>query len=316
MEAGGCHPRLTASEDGGPSRSHALSVPDRSGLDPGCTMAPQSPNRTARPASPSPGGPDRPAGQLPATAISVGLSFPDSEDPQRPSDVAVIMPTVLRPVILRAVRSIYHQDFAGRIQILIGVDRAQGAIEPLRQLLDERPSHVSALILQLPWSTSVRHGGVHSATDSGSLRAILSFMANSRAVAYLDDDNEMMPDHISLLHDALQDKPWAWSLRLLVDERDGRDLAVDSWDSVGPDRGRISGGFVDTNCLMLDKVLCASVLGRWAETAQGQPGLTADRHLFAALRKAPYGVVNKATVRYFIRPTNILHQFIQSGRSL
>ena len=120
------------------------------------------------------------------------------------------------------------------------------------------------MLLQLPWSTSLRHGGVHGASDSGSLRATLSFMANSRAVAYLDDDNIMLPDHLRLLHEALQGKAWAWSQRMLVDERDDRDLAVDRWDSVGPGRGRMAsqGGFVDTNCLMLDKVICAPVLGR------------------------------------------------------
>lgn len=247
---------------------------------------------------------------------SLGLSFPDAGDPQQPADVAVVMPTALRPVIARAVASIYAQDFAGRIQILIGVDRPLGPLEPLLALLAQRPQHVAALVLQLPWSTSMRHGGLHSASDGGSLRSILSYAANSRAVAYLDDDNTLLSDHLRLLHAALQGKAWAWSRRMLVDERDDRDLAVDRWDSVGPDRGRMAGqgGLVDTNCLMLDKVVCSSILGRWAESGLGRPGVTADRHLFAMLRQAPYGEVKKATVRYYIRPTNILHHFMQTGQ--
>ncbi|MFM7086542.1 MAG: hypothetical protein ACKOXO_06080 [Cyanobium sp.] len=247
---------------------------------------------------------------------SLGFSFPDAGDPQQPADVAIVMPTVLRPVIVRAIASIYQQNFQGRIQILIGVDKPLGPLEPLLELLARRPSHVSALVLQLPWSTSARHGGMHTAIDTGALRTILSYMVNSRAVAYLDDDNILLDDHLRLLHAALQGKAWSWSQRMLVDERNDRDLAVDRWDSVGPDRGRMAsqGGFVDTNCLMLDKVLCSPILGRWAESGQGKPGLTADRHLFAALRRAPYGRVEKATVRYYIRPTNILHQFMQIGQ--
>ena len=62
---------------------------------------------------------------------------------------------------------------------------------------------------------------------------------------------------------------------------------------------------------MLDKMICASLLSRWSDSGQGRPGLTADRHLFDALREAPYGEVSKSTVRYFIRPTNILHALIR-----
>lgn len=247
----------------------------------------------------------------------LGYSFPDAGNPQQPADVAVVMPTVLRPVIQRAITSIFRQEFPGRIQILIGIDKAMGPLEPLLTLLGQRPSNISAMVLQLPWSTSMRHGGLYNAIDSGALRTILSFMANSRAVAYLDDDNAWLPDHLTLLTQALRDKAWAYAQRMLVDERTDCDLAVDRWDSVGPDRGRFAGigGFVDTNCLILDKMLCSSFLVRWSDSGLGKPALTADRHLFAALRQVPHGMVPKPTVRYYIRPTNILHRFIQAEQS-
>jgi len=37
-------------------------------------------------------------------------------------DAAVVMPTLLRPSLERAVRSVFAQDLGGRIQLLIGVD--------------------------------------------------------------------------------------------------------------------------------------------------------------------------------------------------
>ena len=43
-------------------------------------------------------------------------------DPQRPCDVTVIMPTVMRKTITDALKSVFRQDLAGRIQVLIGID--------------------------------------------------------------------------------------------------------------------------------------------------------------------------------------------------
>ncbi|HKR88330.1 MAG TPA: hypothetical protein VJS38_09150 [Phenylobacterium sp.] len=241
----------------------------------------------------------------------IGRHYPDAGDPQAPVEVAVVMPTILRPCVAVAVESVFRQNFAGRIQLLIGVDKAAEAPTHLEAALEQRPDHVSALVLALPYSTSIRHGGVHPATDGGSLRAILSFMANSRYVAYLDDDNSWEPDHLSGVVQAIQGKVWAYSLRMLIDETNGRELAVDRWDSVGPNAGRFAaqGGLVDPNCLLVDKLAAARAFGRWSEG----PGVTSDRNFFAALREAPHGRVERATVRYGIRPTNVLNTFLREN---
>jgi hypothetical protein len=239
----------------------------------------------------------------------IGQYYPDAADPQAPADVAVVMPTILRPCIVRAVESVFRQTFAGRIQLMIGVDKAGETPIDLAGVLAQRPSRVSALVLAPPFSTSIRHGGVHPATDGGSLRSILSFMANSRYVAYLDDDNSWEPDHLAGMVQAVQGKVWAYSLRMLIDETSGRELGVDRWDSVGPDAGRFAaqGGLVDPNCLLVDKVLAAPAFGRWSMG----PGVTSDRAFFAAIKAAPHGRVDRATVRYGIRPTNVLNTFLR-----
>jgi hypothetical protein len=213
-----------------------------------------------------------------------------------------------------ALQSVYAQESVGRVQILIGVDRP-GNPAALYRVLEDRPENVSALVLTLPYSTSVRHGGPHIATDGGALRAILSFMANSRYVAYLDDDNTWFPNHLKSLLAVIKGKVWAFSRRILVDEDTGQDLAVDRWDSVGPNKGRFAaiGGLVDPSCLLIDKVAAASVLGRWSETANRKLEGTADRHFFAAIRHADHGAVEEATVRYSIRRTNILHKIMTEG---
>lgn len=245
------------------------------------------------------------------STLPFGWYYPDAGDPQVPSDAAVVIPTVLRPVLGRALDSVYAQEGVGRIQAAIGIDRALDSREHLEAALARRPPNVSALVLELPFSTSIRHGGVHPAKDGGSLRAILAFMANSRHVAFLDDDNTWTPDHLASLLEAVKDKYWAYSLRMLVSEETGEDLGVDRWDSVGVDQGRFKdhGGHVDVNCLMIDKVRAGRPLGRWAEG----PGVQSDRHFFRAIKHLEHGRVDRATVRYGIRWHNVLHKFLREN---
>src|SRR5690349_18808515 len=43
----------------------------------------------------------------------------DGFDPQRPCDVSIVMPTVVRETIADALQSVFRQDLDGRIQVLI-----------------------------------------------------------------------------------------------------------------------------------------------------------------------------------------------------
>ena len=244
--------------------------------------------------------------------VSIGTYYPDARDAQAPSDVAVVIPTVLRASLLDAVKSVYGQSYAGRIQLLIGVDKAFGSIDELNAVLAGRPPHVSAIVLSLPYSTSTRHGGVHPARDGGSIRSMLTFMANSQYVAYLDDDNQWEPGHLAGLLNAVRGKVWAHSMRLLIDQASGKEIAVDRWDSVGVGRGRFaaSGGFVDPNCLLIDKVAAARALGRWSEG----PGMMSDRQFFGAIKAAAHGQVNEPTVRYSVRAQDTMFAtFLRDG---
>ncbi len=257
----------------------------------------------------------------------VALYLPDNAHPQMPADVAVVMPTVGRPSIVRALESIYAQSFPGRIQVLIGVDRKLHDLEPLGAKLEQRPANVSALFLRLPYSTSQLHGGVHAPADGGSLRAVLSLIANARLVAYLDDDNTWLEDHLRLLTAAVEGKIWAWSRRMLVDDESDADLGVDIWDSVGPGRGRISTeaavdfealppepGFVDPNCLIVDKAKAAHHFGQWAQTLKGNLSYSADKRFYLSLAHLEHAAVEAATVRYRIRNDNVLHKYLRAAR--
>ena len=88
-------------------------------------------------------------------------------DLQRPVDVAVIMPTIIRSTMKEALQSVFRQ------------------------------AHCCVNVIYPGYSTSVRHGGLHPAYDGGVLRCVLTYLANSRYVAYLDDDNWWADNHLS-----------------------------------------------------------------------------------------------------------------------
>jgi hypothetical protein len=245
---------------------------------------------------------------------SIGRFYADTRSPQEPADVAVIMPTILRPDLGRAVQSIYDQTYTGRIQICIGVDVAKGEIGDFDALFEARPDNVSILIVSLPYSTSVRHGGLHNAPyDGGAIRTVLGFIANSRHLAFLDDDNVYLPDHIERLRRAIEGKVWASGQRILVNQDTGEHLAIDRWDSVGPNKGRFAaqGGFIDPNCLMIDKLRVNTFLGLWAGL-EDKPALV-DRRFFQRIAGGSHAMVMKPTVLYGIKRTNVLWRFIQEN---
>jgi len=222
------------------------------------------------------------------------------ENLQSPFDVAVITATVVRPSLAQAMRSVFAQQFAGRIQVLVGIDRLEGSRALLEQLAAECPSHVAVTIVDLGYSTSKRHGGLYPSSYGGALKTILSYAANSRYVTYLDDDNWYAPTHLATLRDAIAGKDWAFSLRHFVDTATGDILCPDTWESMGPGRGvyaRAQGGFVDTNCYLIDKLACPDVFLEWANT-RFEGGTGGDRQILQRLLARSCGTNGAHSVFY------------------
>ncbi|MDK9703746.1 MAG: tetratricopeptide repeat protein [Sulfuritalea sp.] len=237
--------------------------------------------------------------------------FGRNPDLQTPFDVAVVMPTIGRECILEAVRSVYAQENVGRIQLLIGVDQPRGDFVRLHELLDAAPAHVTPCLFYPGYSTSQRHGGLHPAFDGGVLRTVLSYLANARHLAYLDDDNWWAPGHVRSLLSAVQGRDWAFALRWFVHPESRRPVCVDEWESVGPGRGVFLpkfGGWVDPNCLLIDKLACEPVLRWWSIPLPDKARMAADRHVFAWLQKHSVpGETGQASVYYEMQPKDVLH---------
>ena len=223
-----------------------------------------------------------------------------TQDLQTPFDVGVVMTTIVRPTIAQAIRSVYAQRLKGRIQILVGIDRWEGERGLIEQLISECPANVAVTVLDLGYSTSRRNGGLYPSHYGGALKTIMSYAANSRYVTYLDDDNWYAPDHLASLLAAVAGKDWAYSLRHFVDGGTGDLLCPDTWESMGPGQGvygRAQGGFVDTNCFLIDKLACNDVFPEWAMT-RAPGGTGGDRQVLQRLLKRPWGTNGAHSVFY------------------
>jgi hypothetical protein len=213
---------------------------------------------------------------------------------QEPADFAVIIPTILRPTIADAIRSVFDQRFDGSVQVLIGIDASASDLSFIEEICRAVPDRHSVFLFYPGYSTSRRHGGLDASWIAGSLRTALSYLANSRYVATLDDDNWWSNDHLSAMHAALSaGADWAWSLRWYVHPSSRQPICHDEWESVGPDKGYFSewGGWVDPNCLAIDKIACEAVLRWWSIPLRNSPGaMDSDRNVFRILRTQFRGV--------------------------
>lgn len=218
-------------------------------------------------------------------------------------DVAVVIPTVLRPQLLKAVTSIFAQDIKGRVQILIGIDHPLGSMQVIDEIKALCPENMNVDVLNMGYSTNRKHGGLYTVWAGGSLRTALSYLANSPLIAYLDDDNWWAENHLSTLKAAISGYDWAYSLRNYVHPHTHETLGIDHFESVGPGKGIYNdqfGGFVDTNCLMINKIKCHWVLPAWS-VAVTKSGTGPDRSVFEKLATDhSVASTNEATAYYVV----------------
>ncbi|MEM8588227.1 MAG: class I SAM-dependent methyltransferase [Pseudomonadota bacterium] len=217
-------------------------------------------------------------------------------------EAAVIIPTILRDQLRRAVRSVFEQDLKGSIQIMLGIDHAEGSRQIVEELKAECPANRSITVLDLGYSTSSFRDGFYFNWSGGAIRTILSYAANSRYLAYLDDDNWWAPNHVSSLLKAIEGADWAYSYRWYVDPATQRPLFIDEWESIGPDKGvspATRKGFVDTNCLMIDKQKCHWDLPAWC-IASNQKGAGVDRVVFDRLRSQRKPAATELATAFYV----------------
>ncbi len=229
------------------------------------------------------------------------------------TDVSVVLVTICRKSLYRAVRSVFNQDFEGAVHLLVGADVEMFGDfnEIIGELMAECPANITLTGISLGYSTSARHGGVHSSWYGGSLRTALTFLSSSELVTYLDDDDWYEPQHLRLLHEAIKGHAWAFTLSNYADPNTDAILGVDTLESVGPGRGIFKerfGGFVRPSALLINKLKLSHILHLWS-ISPFPSGDGEDRLIFKELLRVPdFGETGIPTVNCAIDPADGMHQ--------
>lgn len=142
---------------------------------------------------------------------------------------------------------------------------------------------------------------------NGGIVAASAYLVQEDLICWLDDDNTFEPNHIEELINAKQDKPYAHSLRKLLNP-DGTFYDYDDFESLG-----VYSGFVDLNCYLMDRGLAVQIAPLWYKTTGAL--MVGDRFVYKALQDSniPYGESGKYTVNYLLNAQRDLRSWLFDG---
>lgn len=225
--------------------------------------------------------------------------------------LAIVITTICRLSLIRAAQSIFRQNYINSIQLLIGIDTdVNNNFLIIKQILDnDCPKNIKIVWVNLGYSTSKRHGGVHTCYFGGSLRTALSMLANSELIMYLDDDDWLHEDHVSNVLRVIGDNSWAFAYSIYADGNTGIEICTDELESLGVDKGFFAashGGFVRPSGLLINKIKLMHILYLWA-CSPFSSGDGEDRLIFEKLRLEPHACTNIPSVYYTLDPKDSMH---------
>lgn len=230
-------------------------------------------------------------------------------------NISIVITSIARDSLLRAIRSIFSQDYPGNIQVCIGIDKdVYGNADKYKQIiLNECPKNCSVLWMNLGYSTSVRHGGVHGCQFGGSLRTALTLLAKYKRVMFLDDDDWLTPDHCSTMIKTMEESKsaWVYPICMYADSSTSTGICIDAIESVGPDKGIYAdkfGGFVRPSGMMFNKMQVMHLL-HLLSMSPYPTGDGEDRLFFKPLKDLPNACSNAPTVYYSLDPNDSMHEY-------
>lgn len=170
--------------------------------------------------------------------------------------VSVIIPTYKRLELLpRAIRSVIHQTHQNFEIIVVDDDRDGSAMSTVRAFADDR----------IRYSGNERNKGAAGSRNTGILKSTGEF------IAFLDDDDEWLPDKLDKQISQLRHQPatvgWAYSGYLDVDEVTGKILS-EQWREK---KGNIYNDLMVENCVgsastVVIRKECFNAVGMFDET--------------------------------------------------
>lgn len=206
--------------------------------------------------------------------------------------VAVVTATTGRRTLNQTIESVKAQSVKCQHYVF-----ADGVMLPL-----ELTGHDSTI----HWcNLPVKTGG--NGMMNGGIVAASAYLVQEDLICWLDDDNWIEPDHIETLLAAKGDRPYAYSLRKLV-EPDGTFYDYDDFESLG-----VHSGFIDLNCYLMDRHLAVQIAPLWYRTTGDL--MIGDRFVYEALKQnnLPFGETGKYTVNYRLNPKRDLRPWFFDG---
>lgn len=151
----------------------------------------------------------------------------------------------------------------------------------------------------------VRTGG--NGMMNGGIVAASAFLVQEDLICWLDDDNWFEPNHIETMLEAKGNKPYAYSLRKLVEDS-GDFFDYDDFESLGQ-----HSNFIDLNCYLMDRALATQIAPLWYKTTGDL--MVGDRYIYDCLRgnSLPFGETGKYTVNYRLNPKRDLRPWFFDG---
>lgn len=210
--------------------------------------------------------------------------------------IAVVTATTGRDTLWQTINSVKAQTIPCRHYLFF-----DGPKDP--SLADIYPEGVECCYLP------VKTGG--NGMMNGGIVAASAFLVQEDLICWLDDDNWFEPNHLETLLAAKADKPYAFSLRKLV-EPDGEFFDFDDFQSLGH---FIESGFIDLNCFLMDRRLAVQLAPLWYQTTGDL--MIGDRYVCECLKQNNLlgGCNGRYTVNYRLNPRFNLRSWFQEGNS-
>ncbi len=133
------------------------------------------------------------------------------------------------------------------------------------------------------------------------------FLMNTDFVTYLDEDNTLKPNFVSIMVKSICEDPknirdYAYCLRNIMD-KNGEIVGKDLCESLGHNKNYLNQNFIDTNCYILKRNIAIEISSFWYKDG---PKYTQDRVVFNELFKnyKNYNYVPFYLVNYMIGNTS------------
>ena len=219
--------------------------------------------------------------------------------------VAVVTPTIGADTLLQCIESVQKQTYKDFVHYIF-IDGRQHSAAAAAVLEKVKNDSIKIITLEENIGEGWYGHRVYSAC---------SFLVNSDAICYLDEDNWFEPNHLETQAKNLsRGFAWSYSLRKIFNGK-GEYLCEDNCESLGkwPIYFNDKEHHIDTSSYMVKRDIALKIGHAW----YGQWG--ADRKFFKTLKQyyPNFGCTNQYSLCYRLdgNPNSVNHDFFKKGNS-